>query len=176
MEASSSVLTKKDNWYGFPLESWYEGKTDKQKKRLYAAEADFFLLDCQTVDPSYVMAILSEVLFKNKFIQEFGEYELSAANITFKDKIKSTAYSSDKQNIHIVFGKQYLPKFIVLHELAHCVAPNIVYHGRLFCKVYAEIVGMYYGPKIQTKFEKNLREFGVKHYHKSEDSYYNGIG
>ena len=176
MEASSSVLTKKDNWYGFPLESWYDGQRDKQKKKLYAAEADFFLLDCKNIMPGDAMAILSSVLTNPRFITQFGSYELSAANIDFRNKSKSTAYSSDKQNIHIVFGKQYLPRFIVLHELAHCIAPNITHHGRLFCKVYAELIRIYYNHAIQMKFEKNLREFGVKHYHKSEDSYYNGIG
>jgi len=54
-------------------------------------------------------------------------------------------------------------KWVILHELAHHLNPELPSHGRLFCRVYLDLVGHWLGTAAKKRLREEFTKRGVKY-------------
>jgi hypothetical protein len=84
-----------------------------------------------------------------------------AVNVRWRRGYGATAWKSGNEIVFGVTGNN-LGRAIILHELAHLIAPENAAHGRYFCKTYLLLVERYLGTGAYRALRKAFVRHGVK--------------
>jgi hypothetical protein len=158
---------KSRKWYNRQYKEWNTSELDYQKQRVYAMEYCFFEKERLTKhfkNKQDIIKYITKITGNVKFKKLFGVYKLDEESINLhKSKYSTTSYAviHDSNYVEIHFSRVYLPRYIVMHELAHCICPYGIGHGPLFCRVYADLIGLEYGDEERTKFFKLMDDYVI---------------
>lgn len=151
-----------------------ETDRDTQMQKVYNAEQAVFAdapTEFQNLEEvtAFVAKVFASAWFKRHF---------PAPRNTFPPRISEhnggrTAFARG-YSIHLPktsFGKK---KWVILHELAHCLTPNwhkegghiVQSHGREFCETYLKLIGHGIGPNTQKRLRDSFRKHKVKYFPK----------
>ena len=117
-------------------------------------------------DTKDIYEYVERVISKPRFKKLFGVYKLDENSIyrrKSKFSTKTYAYIHDSNYIEIEFSQIYAPKYVALHEIAHCICPSTIGHGPLFCRVYADLVEIEYGKDEKKRFLALMDTCGIKY-------------
>jgi putative metallohydrolase (TIGR04338 family) len=147
-----------------------ETAKDTQMQKVYDAEQAVFhnatasgFQSFEEVN-AFVAKVFASAWFKRHFPQAYRPPRLHEHNGG------RTAFARG-YSIHLPkndFGKK---KWVVLHELAHCLTPSrsqeaghiLQSHGREFCAIYLKLIGHGIGPKTQKALRDSFRQHKVKY-------------
>ena len=152
-QASYSV-----RWKGksFPLPS-----TDSQRERLYRAERAVFTerpIDFKTRKGlEGRVNRLARSATARKLRAEFGLPLKGPITVQLVRGRTCTSYGG-----LITFAKTSMSEWVMLHELAHELAPRAVHHHWPFAYIYLKLVSRFMGPEVAAKLKKSFREHGVR--------------
>lgn len=135
---------------------------DTQRSKVYAAETKFrnmnfepqlfsdAKLDQIWLCQNYVNRVLEQQWFRARF----GERQITVE----PGRNVGMAYGSRK----ITLGVWARQQTVILHEIAHCVAPHDVRHGAEFAGIYLFLIKQVYGAEAAKALRDCYKEFRVK--------------
>jgi putative metallohydrolase (TIGR04338 family) len=135
---------------------------DTQRSKVYAAEAKFRSLNLQPqlfadakfndiwLCQNYVNRILDQQWFRARF----GERQITVDY----GRNGGMAYGSRK----ITLGVWARQPIVILHEIAHCVAPSQTRHGAEFAGIFLFLVKQVYGAEAAKQLRACYKEARVK--------------
>lgn len=135
---------------------------DSQRQKVYNAEAQFRSMQFQSkVFPEFDLADLYRcqsyvnlVLDQKWFRARFGERKIMVA----PGRNGGVAYGSHK----ITLGVWARQQSIILHEIAHCVAPYQTKHGAEYTGLYLFLVKQIFGAEAAKALRTCYKEHRVK--------------
>lgn len=135
---------------------------DSQKGRVYAAEwslpAMADLLESHEAIAAYVAHVLHSRFVRGK-IQRAGWNPVTRITCEFsRSARKSVAYTRARR---IVFGTR-VSRMLVLHEVAHVLAPVAVHHGAPWVAIYLQLVRRFLGAEAQHQLRTAFLQRKVK--------------
>jgi putative metallohydrolase (TIGR04338 family) len=164
-------------WYELPLSRWLEKSTveedmfsfrDSTRNKFYKTQTKFINA---LKDSSYGLRIFNSV----EEMQEYADKILNSAWVRNKrfpgcrGYFKIVHRESKFCWIHYGCGEIYMAKWgwnevILLHELAHAMLEGFFgpFHGRLFARLLAELIGWRLGPAEKKLLKQKYSKFGIK--------------
>jgi putative metallohydrolase (TIGR04338 family) len=135
---------------------------DTQKSKVYAAEAKFrsmnfepqILADAKFSSIWECQNYVNRILDQQWFRARFGERQI----VVDYGRNGGTAYGSRR----ITLGVWARQPIVILHEIAHCVAPYQVRHGAEFAGIYLFLVKQVYGADAAKALRDCYKEARVK--------------
>jgi putative metallohydrolase (TIGR04338 family) len=135
---------------------------DTQKSKVYAAEAKFrsmnfepqILVDAKFSSIWECQNYVNRILDQKWFRARFGERQI----VVDYGRNGGTAYGSRR----ITLGVWARQPIIILHEIAHCVAPYQVRHGAEFAGIYLFLIKQVYGADAAKALRDCYKEARVK--------------
>jgi hypothetical protein len=144
-------------WLGEKFSNWSSiGTKDYQRARVYDAER-LFLRSSSASSLNHVFYIHS-LLPK---ITEFGSFDIKSITISSKS-IRPIAFPSNDYKIKIKVP-YYASKGLILHELAHCIAPKGIKHGPLFCAIYLRLLEIEFGREVKDEMIESFKKHKVQY-------------
>lgn len=162
---------------------------DSKRSRVYAAERAAFRGDEKAnhefksvrAAQSYVNRIVGSKWWKeytaprfaekgSKYRDTYRETSISVRSQANRYRNSTAGFSFERDGI---FNVRYavinlapgwgFARWVILHELAHHLNPEQPSHGRLFCKVYLDMVGHWIGTAAKKRLREEFKKRGVKY-------------
>lgn len=143
---------------------------DSQRSRLYASEWECFgwpkmeFKDMQELE-DYLWGVL-----ENRYVQKKYQTARDIVSGTQKFKIcngaghRRAVTHFEGDTIRVSFPRKMRCKWVVVHEIAHVVAPrDKAFHGREYARVYLHLVRIFFGAETQNKLKAAMKKHKCKY-------------
>lgn len=134
---------------------------DSQKGRVYAAERAVRarIGDHRFADKVSAWAFIEKVERDAWFRRKFGRRKF---NVRHKHHGKATGGGGWAGN-NIELPRWAWTPTVILHEIAHCVAPSDAWHDWRFCATFLELVRHFMGAEVHARLRESFREHRVRY-------------
>lgn len=141
--------------------AWQTRKVpDSQRRKAYKAErVDGALRTSPFATFRELERFVEHVCASAWVVSKWGRSRIRVTYNPRKGKGSAEAWGSG----HIAFGPESWTKRIALHEIAHCLTPEDVGHGREWARVYVELVQHFEGRAAADSLKAAFKSQGVKY-------------
>lgn len=143
---------------------------DVQRSKMYASEWEVFgWAEEEFEDMEQLKDYLYDIL-ENRHVQ--NKYPMARAIMSGTQKLKVSAGQGHRRAItkwednfiRVSFPRKMRCKWVVVHELAHVLAPqDSAFHGREFARVYLYLVKLFFGQETQNKLKAAMKKHKCKY-------------